>query len=193
MRRVRAIQRKFKEGPLLEILATTLRYARGHITSLRLARSSFISVRGSIRILKQHGSISIGDFTDLWPGVKLSCCGNDNVNPASIKIGSKCSIGDRTEIHAGKSVEIGDNVVIAWDCVIMDRDYHSTSGSTEVFKPVFIDDRVWIGCRAIILKGVTIGKGAVVAAGAVVTKDVDSGTLVAGNPARAIKKVEGWK
>ena len=75
----------------------------------------------------------------------------------------------------------------------MDRDYHSTGQGTEILKPVAIGNNVWIGCKAIILKGVTIGEGAVVAAGSVVTKDVAPFTLVAGNPARVIREVKGWR
>ncbi|MEH7581800.1 DapH/DapD/GlmU-related protein, partial [Priestia megaterium] len=54
-------------------------------------------------------------------------------------------------------------------------------------EPVIIEDRVWIGARCIILPGVTIGKGATVGAGAVVTKDVPPYTVVAGNPAKVVK------
>ena len=112
---------------------------------------------------------------------------------AQITIGSKCSIGDRTEIHCGNRISIGDDVIIAWDCNILDRDYHSTDNGVEVTSPVHIGNRVWIGCRAIILKGVTIGDGAVIAAGSVVTKNVLPNSLVAGNPAEFKKEVTGWR
>lgn len=168
-------------------------YLRGYVTSvLRLDTSAPICQMGKTRIIKRHGRISIGARTTMWPDVKLSCVGTP-LRPASIKIGKKCSIGDRTEIHAGESVEIGNDVIIAWDCNILDRDYHSTDGAAEKTAPVRIGDRVWIGCRAIILKGVTIGEGAVVAAGSVVTRDVPPGTLVAGNPAVPKKDVKDWK
>lgn len=187
------IRQKLKNKSFSEIISAGIRYIRGYFVSLRFSHSSLISARGRIKIINKNGSISIGEFSDLWPGVKLSCLGNDESNRARITIGKRCSIGDRTEIHAGNRVEIGNEVLIAWDCVIIDRDYHSTGGKDEVIKPVVIHDRVWIGCRSIILKGVTIGEGAIVGAGSVVTKDVNPFTLVAGNPARAIKKVEGWK
>jgi len=177
----------------LAIVADAFRFGRGYIASLRFERPALVSVRGKLRILKRDGSISVGDLTDFWPGVKLSCQGHSGSERARIRIGRGCSIGDRTEIHAGSLVEIGDGVIIAWDCVIMDRDYHSTGSSPEGMKPVAIGNGVWIGCRAIILKGVTVGEGAVVAAGAVVTKDVAPFTLVAGNPARALKAVGGWR
>jgi acetyltransferase-like isoleucine patch superfamily enzyme len=191
--RVKEIVNKLRNKSLLGIITTSFRYIKGYIISLKFNHPSFISVRGKIKIISKNGIISIGNFTDLWPGVKLSCFGNDKTNKAHIKIGKNCSIGDRTEIHAGKRVEIEDNAIVAWDCVIIDRDYHATSGIKEVIKPILIRKRVWIGCRSIILKGVTIGEGAIVAAGSVVTKDVGPFTLVAGNPARTIKHVKRWK
>ena len=75
---------------------------------------------------------------------------------------------------------------------LTDYDYHSLSMNTPKSKPIIIQDDVWIGRRAIILKGVTIGEGAVVAAGSIVTKDVPPHTLVAGNPAKIIKKEVNW-
>jgi acetyltransferase-like isoleucine patch superfamily enzyme len=59
--------------------------------------------------------------------------------------------------------------------------------------PIRVQDHVWIGCRAVILKGVTVGEGAIIANNAVVTKDVPPRTMVAGNPARVIKKDVIWE
>ncbi len=74
----------------------------------------------------------------------------------------------------------------------MDRDYHKFNSNTEEIKPVKIGDNVWIGCNSIILKGITIGNGAVVAAGSIVTKDVPPKVLVGGNPAKVIKEDIYW-
>ncbi|HBQ63533.1 MAG TPA: acyltransferase [Clostridiales bacterium] len=123
--------------------------------------------------------------------VKLSAWGTDG--PARIEIGNGTAIGDRSEIHAGNRVIIGAGCNIAWDVNILDRDYHKLDNDREIFAPVHIGERVWIGCRAIILKGITIGEGAVVAAGSVVTRDVPAGALVAGNPARVIREGVAWK
>ena len=71
----------------------------------------------------------------------------------------------------------------------MDRDFHAVDGETEARAPVRIDAHAWIGCNAIILKGVHIGEGAVVAAGAVVTRDVPPHAVAAGNPARIIRQL----
>lgn len=87
---------------------------------------------------------------------------------------------------AQTKVEIGNSCKIAWDVIIMDSDLHPIEGKVLENKPVIIEDHVWIGCRAIILKGVRIGKGAIIAAGSVVTKDIPAYTIAVGVPARVI-------
>lgn len=129
-------------------------------------------------------------------------------------IGSNSFIGGSTIICVDK-VEIGNDVLISWGCTIVDNDSHSIywdlrkddisdwkkgfdDGKIGKYKnwenvkasPIRIEDKVWIGFNSIILKGVKIGKGSVVGAGSVVTKDVPPNTLVAGNPAKIIKELE---
>ena len=77
---------------------------------------------------------------------------------------------------------------ISENVIIRDSDNHQITGGNSMFAPVIIKDNAWIGMSAIILKGVTVGEGAIVAAGSVVTKDVPPHTIVAGVPARVIKK-----
>lgn len=144
-----------------------------------------------VRVLKTNCDISVGDKVNIHRYAKLSVYGNAG-QKAVLKIGNGVAIGDRTEIHAGNSVTIGNGTLIAWDCCIMDRDYHKLESETEVTAPVSIGNNVWVGCNSIILKGINIGDGAVVAAGSVVTKDVPSGALVGGNPARIIKESITW-
>jgi acetyltransferase-like isoleucine patch superfamily enzyme len=176
----------------MSYLRKVLPYLRGTLFSLiYFDKRSFICQLGRIRLIKRKAVISIGQRTTLWPDVKLDCCGQKN-KIAHLYIGNGCSIGDRTEIHCQESILIGDGTIIAWDCVILDTDYHSTQGGAANTSPVTIGKNVWIGCRVIILKGITIGDNAVVAAGAVVTKDVPPNTLVAGNPAKVKKQVTGW-
>jgi acetyltransferase-like isoleucine patch superfamily enzyme len=131
---------------------------------------------------------------------------------ASDRSGSSVSIGEHSfvgnsSIVTAERVEIGDNVLISWGCTIVDHDSHAlvwTHRQLDVkeyyrgdkdwthvsVKPVKICNKVWMGFNVIVLKGVTIGEGAVVAAGSVVTRDVPAFTLVAGNPARVVKTVE---
>lgn len=152
---------------------------------------SLLRCEKRVRIMKSNGAVSLGDRVFLHRDVKLSAAGVNK--KAVIEIGDKSYIGDRTEIHAGESVKIGNGVNIAWDCNILDRDYHKFQSDTEKIKPVVIEDHVWIACGVTILKGVTIGEGAVVAAGSVVTHDVPKRALVAGNPAKVIKENISWQ
>ncbi len=108
-------------------------------------------------------------------------------SPRKLKIGTNSCIGHKATLDARGGLTIGSNVnfsseVMIWTAQHDHRDQHFET----VFKPVMIEDTVWLGPRAIILPGITIGKGAVVAAGAVVTKDVEPYTVVGGIPARKI-------
>lgn len=97
-------------------------------------------------------------------------------------------------LYCYESITIGNHVFIGPDVVIRDSNNHTINQPN--FKkeaPVVIEDRVWIGQRSMILPGVTIGEGAVVAAGAVVTRNVPKNCLVAGVPARVIKEKICWR
>ena len=110
---------------------------------------------------------------------------------ARIAIGNGTYLNRNTEVIAGRKVTIGRDCMIAWDVIIMDTGQHGIGGASPVAKPVRIGDRVWIDCRAIILKRVTIGDDAVIAAGAIVTKDVPAGAVAAGQPARIVREGVG--
>ncbi len=123
------------------------------------------------------------------------------------KVDSIIVIGNNTRIHAScihakSKVSIGNNCLIAGNCQIIDSSGHElllenpSQRIYSVSKPneIIIEDNVWIGMNSIILPGVTIGEGAVIAAGSIVTKDVPTQTLVGGNPAKILKQnVEGTK
>ncbi len=104
----------------------------------------------------------------------------------SIRIGNGTYINRNTLIIAEEQVSIGRDCKISWDVIIMDSDLHPVRSESVENKPVVIEDYVWIGCRSIVLKGVTIGKGSIIAAGSVVTKDVPPGCIAGGNPARIL-------
>ena len=151
-----------------------------------------VSHKARITVIAQGlREVTIGKNVTLWNGVKISVCSACDT-PAHLSIGDHVSIGDRTELHVGNHLSIGDGTLIAWDCCIMDRDYHKINSSNEQTAPVVIGKNVWIGCNSLILKGVTIGEGAVVAAGSVVTHDVLPFSLVAGNPAKVIRENIQW-
>ena len=108
-----------------------------------------------------------------------------------IEIGNKSSIGDNNYIQ-GK-VKIGNNVMIGPQVMFIASNHNykdinipmNMQGKTE--KGIIVEDNVWIGARAIILDGVRIKKGTIVAAGSIVTKDTQENTIVGGNPAKIIK------
>lgn len=115
---------------------------------------------------------------------------NENAN---LILGSGYT-NNNVEINCFKSIEIGENVIISKGVIIRDSDNHILNGNyDQISMPIIIRDNVWIGIRAIILKGVTIGEGAVVAAGAVVNKDVPAYSLVGGVPAKVLKENIVWE
>lgn len=106
-----------------------------------------------------------------------------------IKIGANTPIGRRSYIDGRAQLTIGENVSISPDVQIITAQHDINDPSFKLIKaPVTIEDYVWIGTRALILPGIHVGKGAVIAAGAVVTRDVPPFTVVGGVPAKPIKK-----
>lgn len=150
-----------------------------------------LAIHGKLRTHFSNAIVEVANHVKIWPNVKLSVNGTVE-NPARLVIGEGVSLGDRTEIHVGKEVTIGNYSVISWDCCILDRDYHCFNTESENIRPVHIGNHVWIGCRCLICKGVTIGDGAVIAAGSVVTHDVAPNTCVGGNTYN-IKNNIYWK
>lgn len=164
---------------------------------------------------KPDGRIEVGNDFLAYYNCKISAWGKGKV-----KIGDCCSFGSSIRIDCRESITIGNYVLIAWDVLMADFDGHpidheeraaemeyshritwpsfsglenkntGTYSTSFITKPIVIEDKVWIGARAIILKGVKIGCGSIVAAGAVVTKDVPPYSIVAGNPAKVVKTLK---
>jgi maltose O-acetyltransferase len=116
-------------------------------------------------------------------------------NPGMVSVGDNCYLGTGVQLYPwNESITLGNNVLLAAGVRMITRKHGfadserpmSEQGYTNA--PIIIEDDVWVGFQAIILPGVTIGRGSIVGAGAVVTKDVDSYSIVGGVPARLIKK-----
>ena len=117
---------------------------------------------------------------------------------AVVRIGDNVGISGST-LRCSESITIGNNTTIGSGCLIVDTDGHPLRAEERtksdyfcntVNRPIVIGDDVFIGARCIVMKGVTIGNGAIVGAGSVVTKDVPPNTVVAGNPARVVKVID---
>jgi acetyltransferase-like isoleucine patch superfamily enzyme len=154
---------------------------------------------------KRQSAVEIGNHVSVYAACQFAVSGD-----AHVKIGDFTLLVGAL-ITCDTSVEIGSHCLISWGVGIADSDFHPVSAAQRRIdaealapyyenkpqrpleavrsRPVKIGNNVWIGMNAIILKGVTIGDDSIVAAGAVVTKDVPPGTIVAGNPARYAKRV----
>ena len=119
-------------------------------------------------------------------------------NP-TVSIGENCSFGDYLHLTCINRIQIGDNVLTGRCVTITDNGHGTTDADSLIIPPakrslyskgpVVIEDDVWIGDKATILPGVTIGKGAVIAANSVVTKDIPPYSIAGGNPAKILKSV----
>ena len=105
-------------------------------------------------------------------------------------VGSNTNINKNTQIDFTGDLTIGNNVLISETTVILTHDHGYDPKSKPVKKSLFIEDNVWIGQNVMILSNVRrIGKNAIIAAGSIVTKEVPSNTIVGGNPAKFLKKI----
>jgi acetyltransferase-like isoleucine patch superfamily enzyme len=146
-------------------------------------------------------SITIGAFTHVKGELLTFGHGGE------ITIGDYCYIGEQSNIWSALHIEIGNRVLIAHNVNIFDNLTHPINPKArhEQFKQIItgghpehidlsesavvLSNDVWIGCMSLVLKGVTIGEGAIVGAGSVVTKDVPPFTIVTGNPARIVREI----
>ena len=139
----------------------------------------------------RSSEIDIGTDVLFGYGVRISMGAN-----GILTVGDGSYLGDRTHLVCNQEVTIGRKCAISWDVLIMDHPGYKTGYNDEEpilrTAPVIIEDDVWIGCRSVIIKGVRVGRGAIVSAGSLVVKDVPSRTLVGGNPARILRENVKW-
>ncbi|MBO9700786.1 MAG: acyltransferase [Sporocytophaga sp.] len=186
------LKEKNKDNSLLEITQEIIGAGWRLVSAKFYLRNcnkigAMVSTNGK-PIIKNKGFISLGDKVRIW----------SNFNPTQIYVhkGAKFIVGSNSRINGvhitvKSEVTIGNNVRIAPYVLILDSDFHSANDhfSDGKTSSVSIGDNVWIATKSMILKGVTVGEGAVIAAGSVVTKDVPPYTVVAGVPAKVIKKL----
>jgi len=170
--------------------------------TVKIKRTARLEVKGTLRFgtkwagykysdslfaVWDHATVVVeGDFS-FFTGCKVIVD-----KDARLQLGSGYVNNDST-IFCFDNIKIGHGVVIAQNVTIRDSDNHQILDARHVpSKPIVIGDHVWICTNATILKGVTIGNGAIVAAGAVVTKDVPPRTMVGGVPATIIRKNVEW-
>ncbi|MBX9580844.1 MAG: hypothetical protein K2X87_11100 [Gemmataceae bacterium] len=137
----------------------------------------------------------------LGAGVRLSgksgfAFGRPAPHPPELMIGDGTFVGHACRFSVGRSVRVGRHCLLAGGVQVFDMDGHPLDADRRragdptppgQIAPVVIGDDVWVGAGAVILKGVTVGDRAVVAARAVVTRDVPADAVVAGNPARVVR------
>jgi acetyltransferase-like isoleucine patch superfamily enzyme len=155
-------------------------------------KGKIVTVKGRLKV-NAKGKIIIGNNCKIWSHIGTT---QISAGPrAVISIGENTFINTGTIITSRRRIVIGKNCHLANQVIIMDDDFHDVSQRehTSEKAAISIGNNVWIATRAIILKGVTIGEGAVVAAGAVVTKDVPPFTLVGGVPAKFIRTIKQTK
>jgi acetyltransferase-like isoleucine patch superfamily enzyme len=175
---------------------------RGRAT-LKLGELSRLAWAAKIVNLQETDSaITIGERTIINAELLTFAHGG------KIVIGNDCYIGDATRIWSGKSITIGNHVLIAHAVSIMDNLTHPVDHMarrqhySDIFskghpadidlgdRPIVIEDDVWIGAGAIILRGVTIGARSIISAGSVIRSDVPPDVIVAGNPAVVIRPLD---
>jgi acetyltransferase-like isoleucine patch superfamily enzyme len=127
----------------------------------------------------------VGDEFKVWSGPRVTLISGWG----KIRFGDRCFVNTGSTIIAVEEITVGDDVAFANEVYVMDSDSHGVEGRPHRQAPVRIGNGCWIGARAMIMPGVTLGDRVLVAAGAIVTKDVPDDCLVAGNPARVVRQL----
>lgn len=170
-----------------EAVAKILRRFVAYFEDFELLWLSFVScvpLHSFRRFFFRLAGVKMGKGSTIHVGAKFYA-------PRGVQIGEGSLIGDHAVLDGRASLKIGSHVDIASQVMIYNSEHNLCAEDFRpIDAPVEIGDYVFIGPRAIILPGVKIGKGAAIAAGAVVTKDVEPGMIVGGVPAKVIKQRE---
>ncbi len=173
--------------------------------------------KGKDTVLLSNFSIAGGyeDKVRIGSGCMLACNLIFESDKGEIEIGDRCFINAGTNIISRSKIKFGNDITVAWGCTFYDHNSHSLDWRERVHdleqeikdynetgdfiknknwdvvksRPITIEDKAWIGMNCTILNGVTIGEGAIVGACSVVRENVEPWTVVAGNPAKVIRRI----
>lgn len=152
-------------------------------------RPERLGIERGVRVIRHpQSSLRLGDGVKLSRGVEFWLAQPSAV----IEVGGGVFVNWGTKFIAEERISIGAGSAIAWNVVILDSDWHVIDDGPPT-APVEIGEHVLIGANAMVLKGVRVGDGAVIAAGSVVSRDVPPRTLVAGVPASVRKENVSWQ
>ena len=159
----------------------------GHWQGIRLGAGVQVSRHALLHCYDKSSSIEVGDQSVLLPYAVLMTYPGGH-----IRLGRNCTVNPFTILYGHGGLEIGDDVRIAAHTVIIPANHIFRDPETKIRqqglskKGIVIESDVWIGANCVVLDGVTVGAGSIVAAGAVVTADVPAGCIVGGVPAKPI-------
>jgi acetyltransferase-like isoleucine patch superfamily enzyme len=142
-------------------------------------------------IWQVSGRVAFMGTADIGHGSRISVTGE-------LVLGKRLTIAAESAIVAQNSIHVGNDVLISWDVLIIDTDAHriydAVGNHVNASMPIRIGNSVWLGCRALVLKGVEIADGVVVAASSTVVRAVTTpNSIVGGNPARVVRENIRWK
>lgn len=162
---------------------------KSYVRGVSIASEAWIFLLHIVGLIPSHhirrffyrlSRMKIGKGSSIHMGAKF-------YNPTKIVIGSDTIIGEGAVLDGRAPLTIGNHVAFATEVMVYNCEHDVNDDNfAPVSAPVVVEDYVFVGPRAVILPGVTVGKGAVVAAGAVVTKDVEPYSIVGGVPAKPI-------
>jgi acetyltransferase-like isoleucine patch superfamily enzyme len=183
----------FKEQKGLLFLGSKTKIKFKH--KIKIGRSMTIGDNVTINALSVHG-VSVGNNVSILDNTIIECTGVLNHLGEGISIGDNVGISQNCFIQVRGKVSIGNNVIFGPGVSIFSENHIFDDPNIPIAKQgvvredVFIEDGSWIGAKATILSGVTVGKNSVVAAGSVVNKNVPPYTVVGGIPAKIIKHIK---
>lgn len=155
------------------------------------ALGAMVHIDKNVEFMRYPHNIHVGDGVVVKEGARICSCNEK----AQIRIGARTTVGYHTFIFASASITVGDDCLIAPFVYLVDSNHGARrderiNRQPNTTAPIVIGNDVWIGAKATVLSGVTIGDGAIIASGAMVNRDVAPYTIVGGTPAKVIGERE---